>query len=104
MQESQEIFETEPIQDGNETLREFITFFRDIIIILLCVLFVRAFIVIPFRINGSSMESSYHDKEYILVDKVSYTNFPVQYSTESGSTWRESLMGHLPIHIGDPKR
>ena len=61
-------------------MHEFITFFRDLVIILIIVLFIRAFIVTPFRINGSSMESNYHDKEYILVDKFSYTNLPAEYS------------------------
>lgn len=63
------------VEETNSVMYEFIGFFRDLIIILLIVIFIRSFIVTPFRINGSSMEDSYHDKEYILVNKFSYLNF-----------------------------
>lgn len=94
-------FETEPLENANETFREFISFFRDLVIILIIVLFIRGFVVTPFRINGDSMKSSYHDKEYILVDKFSYTNFPVQYASDSSGSrsWVASILGSLPIHI-----
>ena len=101
-------FETENLSEGNKSMREFISFFRDLIIILLLVLFVRSFFVTPFRINGSSMEGSYHDKEYIIVDKFSYLNLPVTYNnTASGNTWdtvTSFLLRNLPIHVGDPVR
>ena len=70
-------FETETLEDSNKTLQEFIAFLRDLVIIFLIVITIRVFIVTPFRINGSSMETSYHDKEYIIVDKFSYLNMPV---------------------------
>lgn len=101
-------FETENLSEGNKSIREFISFFRDLIIILLLVLFVRSFFVTPFRINGSSMEASYHDKEYIIVDKFSYLNLPVTYNnTASGNTWdtvTSLILKNLPIHVGDPVR
>ena len=53
-------------------LSEWILFIRDICIILGIVIFVRAYIMSPFTISGSSMESSYHNGEFILVDKLSY--------------------------------
>ena len=108
MNEPIETFETEEIGEGNKTMREFISFFRDLVIILLIVLFIRGFFVTPFRINGSSMETSYHDKEYIIVDKFSYLNLPMTYSENStGSVWNsmtESVLRHIPVHIGDPRR
>ncbi len=73
-------FETETLQDSNKTLEEFIAFLRDLVIIFLIVITIRVFIVTPFRINGSSMETSYHDKEYIIVDKFSYLNMPIVFS------------------------
>ena len=73
-------FETETLEDSNKTLQEFIAFLRDLVIIFLIVITIRVFIVTPFRINGSSMETSYHDKEYIIVDKFSYLNMPVVFS------------------------
>lgn len=60
----------------NEKLQEFIDFFRDIIIILALVfLVIRPYIGAPFQISGSSMEGSYHDGEFILVNKFSYADF-----------------------------
>lgn len=102
-------FESTEINEGSKTVKELISFFRDLVIILLVVLFVRMFIVTPFRINGSSMETGYHDKEYILVDKFSYLNLPVSYgSTGSGENmWirmEKSILSHIPVHIGDPER
>lgn len=68
-------FETEELEETNSTFREFIRFLRDLLVIFIIVILIRVFLVTPFRINGSSMESSYHDKEYILVDKLSYLDF-----------------------------
>lgn len=109
MSDSQKIFETTELDEWNSTMREFVSFFRDLIVILLIVLFIRMFIVTPFRINGSSMETSYHDKEYILVDKLSYLNLPVTYASvwtgESLLTRIEkSLLSHIPVHVWDPIR
>ena len=53
-------------------LQEVLEFFRDLAIILVVVIFVRTFIAAPFQISGSSMEESYHDGEFILVNKFSY--------------------------------
>ncbi len=103
-----ESFESVEISETNNTLREFIEFMRDLVIIFLIVIFIRAFIVTPFRINGSSMEMSYHDKEYIIVDKFSYLNFPVTFSSKTNASlwWEVSsvIMRNIPLHIGDPKR
>jgi hypothetical protein len=56
-------------------LQETIDFFRDLAIIFIVVIFVRTFIAAPFQISGSSMEESYHDGEFILVNKFSYADF-----------------------------
>lgn len=56
-------------------IQEAIDFFRDLIIIFVVVIFVRTFIAAPFQISGSSMEESYHDGEFILVNKFSYADF-----------------------------
>ena len=61
--------DTKPVS----ALTEWILFIRDICIILGVVIFLRTFIISPFTINGSSMESSYHSGEFILVDKISYS-------------------------------
>jgi signal peptidase I len=101
-------FTQENFAEPKETFREFISFFRDLVVILIIVIFIRIFIVTPFRINGSSMEESYHDKEYILVDKFSYLNFPQTFGEMIGSNWIDSTIStvakNIPIHIGDPDR
>ncbi|GAB0175071.1 MAG: hypothetical protein HHAS10_09500 [Candidatus Altimarinota bacterium] len=102
-------FETESLEDSNKTLQEFIAFLRDLVIIFLIVITIRVFVVTPFRINGSSMETSYHDKEYIIVDKFSYLNTPVVYkepSTSAGTVEKllYNFLSILPIHVGDPVR
>lgn len=108
MPNSNESFQTEELSESNNTLREFISFLRDLIIIFIIVILIRSFIVTPFRINGSSMETSYHDKEYIIVDKFSYLNFPISYSSpKTNSEWdnlSQFILRNIPIHIGDPIR
>jgi signal peptidase I len=102
-------FTTEEIDETSKTFRDFISFFRDLVIILIIVIITRVFIMTPFRINGSSMEASYHDKEFILVDKFSYLNFPENYApkstiTDTLTTTLYSILSKLPIHVGDPER
>lgn len=111
-------FETQELEEANSTFREFIKFFRDLVVIFLIVILIRVFLVTPFRINGSSMESSYHDKEYILVDKFSYLDFENTNYDSNGyfggllpsfiatsiDTVLKNTVGLLSIHLGDPKR
>ena len=109
MQETTEEFRTEELSESNKTIREVIGFLRDLVIIFIIVIFIRSFIVTPFRINGSSMETSYHDKEYIIVDKFSYLNLPVTHGENLQSTglwgsFSNNLLRNIPIHIGDPTR
>lgn len=47
-------------------------FLKDLIIIIVIVLLVRTFIGMPFKISGPSMNSSYYDREFIIVDRLSY--------------------------------
>jgi len=53
-------------------LKETFDFVRDLVIILLIVVFIRSFLFMPFKINGQSMYDSYYDKEFIIVDRFSY--------------------------------
>jgi len=54
--------------------QEFIDFFRDVIIILIVVLFIRTYLVSPFQISGSSMAENYHDRAFLIVNKFSYVD------------------------------
>ena len=56
---------------------EALDFLKDIIIIVIIVLLIRTFFMMPFKINGQSMYASYYDKEFIIVDRFSYREFPV---------------------------
>ncbi len=101
-------FETVELDEANSTFREFITFFRDLIIILIIVILIRIFLVTPFRINWTSMEESYHEKEYILVDKLSYLNLPDTYGAKKTTNELQSfvynILWKIPLRVGDPKR
>lgn len=55
---------------------EALDFLKDIIIILVIVLVMRTFLIMPFKINGQSMYESYYDKEFIIVDRLSYRDTP----------------------------
>ncbi|MDD2487184.1 MAG: signal peptidase I [Candidatus Gracilibacteria bacterium] len=53
-------------------MQEFIEFLRDLIIIFIIVMIIRTYIAAPFQISGGSMDTSYHNNEFIIVDKLSY--------------------------------
>ena len=96
------------LEEVNSTFSESIIFARDFVVILLIVFFIRSFLITPFQINGQSMEASYHDKEFILVDKFSYLDFS-QDTIEIPESWfgwsyLRTMWNSIPIHIGDPVR
>ena len=66
-----------PEQEKKNFLEEFINFIKDLFIIILVVWFVRTFLVMPFQISWSSMDESYYDREFIIVDRFSYLNIPL---------------------------
>jgi signal peptidase I len=47
----------------------------NLFIILLIVLFIRAYIIAPFQVSGASMTDTLDDKEYIIVNKLLYHGF-----------------------------
>lgn len=51
---------------------EVLDFLKDLVIIVAIVLFVTKFIGMNFQINGQSMYDAYYDKEFIVVDRLSY--------------------------------
>ncbi len=59
---------------------EVIDFFKDLIIIVCIVLFIRAFLILPFQISGQSMYDSYYDREFIIVDRLSLLELPIFWS------------------------
>lgn len=51
---------------------EVLDFFKDLVVIVIIVMLIRTIFAMPFQINGQSMYSSYYDKEFIIVDRLSY--------------------------------
>lgn len=51
---------------------EILDFFKDLIFIIVVVVVIRSFIAMPFQISGQSMYSSYYDREFIIVDRLTY--------------------------------
>lgn len=45
---------------------------RTIVLVLLAAFLVRSFIVQPFVVQGSSMEPTFQDQDYLVVDKIKY--------------------------------
>ena len=107
MSQSEPSFVETDLVEVNSTFSEFINFLRDFVIILMIVFFIRTFVITPFQINGQSMEASYHDKEFILVDKFSYLDFAQDMNDPADNQawiYITSLWQKIPIHIGDPVR
>lgn len=68
-------------------LWEVIDFFKDLAIIIIIVIVIRTFLVIPFQINWASMNNSYYDKEFIIVDRLSYLDIPFLWIIEEPKRW-----------------
>jgi len=47
-------------------------FLKGVVIVALLALALRIFVVEPFGVVGQSMEPNYHDKDYLVIDKISY--------------------------------
>ncbi|HOE74605.1 MAG TPA: signal peptidase I [bacterium] len=47
-------------------------FLKTTVFVILVAVFFRYFLVQPFIVVGESMEPNFHDKEYLLIDKLSY--------------------------------
>lgn len=72
------------------THKEFLLLIRDVVIIFAVVFgIIKPFIIAPFLIKGHSMESSFHDAEFVLVNKWRYLNLDI---------------AGVKLHNGDPKR
>jgi len=46
--------------------------FKMVLISLAIVLPIRYFLIQPFYVKGASMEPNFHDKEYLIIDEISY--------------------------------
>jgi signal peptidase I len=53
-------------------LRNFFELIKIIVISLLIVLPIRYFIIQPFYVQGASMEPTFYDHEYLIIDEISY--------------------------------
>lgn len=55
-----------------EILKSILEFSKIIIIALLIVVPIRMFVMQPFFVKGASMENSFYDGEYLIIDELSY--------------------------------
>lgn len=53
-------------------LKNFFEFLKVVVISLLIILPIRYFIIQPFYVKGASMEPTFHDHEYLIIDEISY--------------------------------
>lgn len=51
---------------------EIVEILKMLLIALVIVIPIRAFIAQPFKVSGASMVPTFHDKEYLIVDEISY--------------------------------
>jgi len=66
---------------------DLIEFLRDLWIIALIVLTIRFFVVDPFKVSWMSMSETFYDKEFILIDKLSYRDFLFFWSIREPQRW-----------------
>lgn len=64
-----------------------IDFLKDLIIVIIIVVFIRSFLVLPFQISGQSMYDSYYDKQFIIVDVLSYLDIPLIWKISAPKNW-----------------
>jgi len=67
-------FISEQEQDGSESsLKDFFIELLQVIIVALAIIIpVRYFFIKPFYVKGASMEPSFYDNEYLVIDEISY--------------------------------
>lgn len=53
-------------------LKNIFQFLKTLVFSLLLVVFIRYFIISPFSVKGKSMEPSFYEGEYLIVDEISY--------------------------------
>ena len=98
------------VHEATATLMTVIKFLRDIVVIFLIAFAIRSFLVTPFQIHGDSMDDSFSDHEYILVNTFGYLNFDTHFNEflhsnpDPVSGTIAQLLKKIPIHVGDPKR
>jgi len=53
-------------------LRKILEFLKIVIISLVIILPIRYFIIQPFYVKGASMEPTFHDHQYLIIDEIGY--------------------------------
>lgn len=62
----------ENLSFGKQALIFFWELFKVVLISLVIIIPVRYFLIKPFYVKGASMEPSFYDKEYLIIDELSY--------------------------------
>lgn len=88
----------------------FLSFCKEFLCYISIIILLSFFVIMPFRINGSSMENNYHHREFIVINKFSYLDFKTHFSdwTDENSHFLSKffweIFSKIPIHIGSPNR
>jgi len=62
-----------PKSEGKESFKDFLwETVKIVIICLIIVIPIKQFVVQPFYVKGASMEPSFYDHEYLIIDEISY--------------------------------
>ena len=61
-----------------EKAKEILKEIRVYLLIIVVVLLVKMFLVAPIRVNGESMMGTLHDKDIMILDKISYRFSPIK--------------------------
>lgn len=60
------------VEEAQESLGSWYSLTKSVDIILVLALLIRIFVFQPFIVEGQSMEPNFHDKEFLIVDRMSY--------------------------------
>lgn len=71
MEDSQKI-SSQKDEKNNTKKDDIIDFIKTTLIALAAVFLVRYFIIQPFYVKGSSMEPNFYEKDYLIIDEISY--------------------------------
>ena len=61
-----------PSEEKDQTIKNWFNLVKSFDIVLIIGLLFRVFIFQPYMVEGSSMENNFHDREVLLVDKISF--------------------------------
>lgn len=81
MEKMEDIKEVEELVNNSKKGNPFLRFIKEIypyVIIVVVVLFVKTYVIAPIQVNGISMDSTLHDGDIMLLNKLQYKRYGVK--------------------------